>query len=675
MQAPAPPHRCVAVQDVPTSSLHIAADGPQDAQATLLASGGTWSSIPAPIPSAEAPPVVEEALRSSSQQLDPQHREAWETRFGADFSTVRLHVGESARRSLDAVRALAFSVGEDVVTGDLSLGTSGGSRVLGHELAHVVQQRAGGVPMVMRHPDDRQAGSPGSATGPPSPLGASEATRSRLEQIIRTGGPLPGGTRVIGAAIVEVEGYAGPRELRAVSSSQTDDLGHGAAVPHAQTPTDRTLSAARSIGGASVRREFPFSHINDAEIKLFEEISRHMPPNARGRISFLTMRSRLNGTVLEPIPACSSCTNATFQVAGTFRGVEVASYAAVHPTGSADLRPSSTAPGTGQAPPAPGRTQSRPGPPAPARTSPPQSGAGVRAEVGTPDMRGTTVSGPSPRGTAALQGAALALSGVNFVLNVINDDIQRERVQQALGQLEPDIRRRRQRNPELGILVIIHFRQVQGPPESAIQPGPEFRFIDTGTGRTRDEAFEDWRSTPAIREALPLNVREFKQEVWLPPSVTPSVRSIRAPWPRAALATFREGTAQLQDVEWGGVTGFDDEGSSPLDVPEGLRPRFLVLQVPRTLTFFNGSVPVKVDIPIRTVPAAAGGSIPVVDLDPWVPFANVRAACVFPADDATQDLFGTARATKDNLNQLGIYPNFSRARWVRPEHVRVLPKA
>ena len=208
-------------------------------------------------------------------------------------------------------------------------------------------------------------------------LEANEATRLRLEQIIRKGGPMPEGTRVIGAAIVEVEGYRGPRELRAISSKATDGLGHEAPTAHAQTPTTRTLSVARSIGGASIRREFPFSHINDAEIKLFEEITANLPANARGRISFLTMRSREGGNILEPIPACSSCTNAALQLAGNFRGVQVGSYAATRPVAVLDLG----------LPPAAGARLASPGGRAgtpPAQPAPPKAPAAPKAPPKAP---------------------------------------------------------------------------------------------------------------------------------------------------------------------------------------------------------------------------------------------------------------------------------------------------
>ncbi len=136
---------------------------------------------------------------------------------------------------------------------------------------------------------------------------------------------------MIGAVIVEVDGFTGAREIRAISGAETDSLGRGAAIFHASTPSQRMFSAARTIAGSGKRREFPFSHINDAEIKMFNYIASHMPEGATGKISFLTMRSRLGGQVIEPMPACSSCTAAFFELAGDFPGVAIGSYAAVYP--------------------------------------------------------------------------------------------------------------------------------------------------------------------------------------------------------------------------------------------------------------------------------------------------------------------------------------------------------
>src|SRR5262249_43583700 len=69
-----------------------------------------------------------------------------------DFSRVRVHTDGKAAESARAVNALAYTVGADIVFagGQYAPSTASGQRLLAHELAHVVQQSAGGAPTVQR---------------------------------------------------------------------------------------------------------------------------------------------------------------------------------------------------------------------------------------------------------------------------------------------------------------------------------------------------------------------------------------------------------------------------------------------------------------------------------------------------------------------------------------------
>lgn len=66
-----------------------------------------------------------------------------EAAFGADFSAVRVHVGPQASR----IGAVAFTTGNDLyfAPGQYQPDTISGQQLLGHELAHVIQQRQGRV--------------------------------------------------------------------------------------------------------------------------------------------------------------------------------------------------------------------------------------------------------------------------------------------------------------------------------------------------------------------------------------------------------------------------------------------------------------------------------------------------------------------------------------------------
>jgi hypothetical protein len=165
-----------------------------------------------------APPIVHEALRSSGQPLDSATRAYFEPRFGHDFGDVRVHADALAAQSADAVHALAFTLGQDIVfaAGRYRPETPGGRRLLAHELTHVVQQAgqtAGAQPQLdVGAPGDRfEQEAERVAEAIP---GAGHALGQRIEgmkgpsdidpeeealaQPLSGAGPLPGGLSSIG---------------------------------------------------------------------------------------------------------------------------------------------------------------------------------------------------------------------------------------------------------------------------------------------------------------------------------------------------------------------------------------------------------------------------------------------------------------------------------------------
>jgi hypothetical protein len=90
----------------------------------------------------KVPPSVHEILRSPGQRLDAATRAFFEPHFGHDFSRVRVHTDAKAAESAQAVNALAYTVGRDVVfgMGQYAPHTTSGRQLLAHELTHVVQQ-------------------------------------------------------------------------------------------------------------------------------------------------------------------------------------------------------------------------------------------------------------------------------------------------------------------------------------------------------------------------------------------------------------------------------------------------------------------------------------------------------------------------------------------------------
>jgi Domain of unknown function (DUF4157) len=91
-----------------------------------------------------APPIVHDVLRSPGQSLDDGTQTYFASRFGHDFSQVRVHADEKASESARAVSAHAYTVGRHVVFGNgrYAPQTDMGRALLSHELTHVVQQSA-----------------------------------------------------------------------------------------------------------------------------------------------------------------------------------------------------------------------------------------------------------------------------------------------------------------------------------------------------------------------------------------------------------------------------------------------------------------------------------------------------------------------------------------------------
>jgi hypothetical protein len=79
------------------------------------------------------------SLNSGGTPLDAQSRAFFEPRFGEDFSQVRLHTNTSAAHMAEALDAKAFTLGNNIAFGASS--TLADKNLLGHELAHVIQQR------------------------------------------------------------------------------------------------------------------------------------------------------------------------------------------------------------------------------------------------------------------------------------------------------------------------------------------------------------------------------------------------------------------------------------------------------------------------------------------------------------------------------------------------------
>ncbi len=105
---------------------------------------------------AEVTPEFESKLSSSKgsgQSLGDSTRNEMESKMGADFGGVKVHIGNEAHAMSESINAKAFTHGQDVYfkNDEFNPGTMQGKELLAHELTHTVQQGKGKVsPKIQR---------------------------------------------------------------------------------------------------------------------------------------------------------------------------------------------------------------------------------------------------------------------------------------------------------------------------------------------------------------------------------------------------------------------------------------------------------------------------------------------------------------------------------------------
>jgi predicted DNA-binding ArsR family transcriptional regulator len=169
-----------------------------------------------------APGVVHAALRGQGAPLDAAARSLFEPHFGIDFSRVRVHTGQVAAESAEAVQARAYTVGQNIVfgAGQYAPRTENGRRLLAHELAHTIQQRRAGDAVLRRDGKTEKAA---------SKLPPLEPIAQRIAQLAR--GPNQA------AAAPKVGQGAGP-VVSVVRDSQTGEIYVGLNMTDVQHGSD-----------------------------------------------------------------------------------------------------------------------------------------------------------------------------------------------------------------------------------------------------------------------------------------------------------------------------------------------------------------------------------------------------------------------------------------------------
>ncbi|HEU4561273.1 MAG TPA: DUF4157 domain-containing protein, partial [Longimicrobium sp.] len=179
---------------------------------------------------AVAPPVVHDVLRSPGTPLDGSVRAQMEPRFRHSFADVRVHADSRAAESARSVGAHAYAVGPHVVfgAGRYAPGSVDGSRLIAHELAHVVQQRGASASIQPKleigaadDPAEREADTAAARVVSGADARVAQAP-ALLRRVANPGPPPPGLTCTPGASSppVPVVDLVFPRGVSALDAGQ-----------------------------------------------------------------------------------------------------------------------------------------------------------------------------------------------------------------------------------------------------------------------------------------------------------------------------------------------------------------------------------------------------------------------------------------------------------------------
>jgi hypothetical protein len=93
------------------------------------------------------PSLVGEAAQTPGRPLDPEVYNVFASRFGYDFSRVRVHADERSAEANRSIGARAYTIGNHIVFGanNYAPDTEAGKRLICHELVHTLQQKGAAV--------------------------------------------------------------------------------------------------------------------------------------------------------------------------------------------------------------------------------------------------------------------------------------------------------------------------------------------------------------------------------------------------------------------------------------------------------------------------------------------------------------------------------------------------
>ncbi len=243
------------------------------------------------IPTGEGvPPIVQSVFsRGNGRPLDTDTRSFMESRFGEDFSKVRLHTDAQAAKSAQALNARAYTVGRHIAFGASQYApeTGKGQKLLVHELTHVVQQQHGGSPPALR-------------PNAPHELEADEVASAVVAGIPRVAVRKFSGTGI--ARTTEDQRAAVQNQLMQRLAAARVASGRGTTTTSVMvltTPSGEIVASGQGRHETGGIRTVGGPEPPHAEVAAYQDLMRNVNPQLQ--------RTQLELFVLTDAPACVQC--------------------------------------------------------------------------------------------------------------------------------------------------------------------------------------------------------------------------------------------------------------------------------------------------------------------------------------------------------------------------------
>jgi|APLak6261663543_1056040.scaffolds.fasta_scaffold00138_5 hypothetical protein len=237
---------------------------------------------------ATAPASVDRVLTNSGRPLEPALRQDMESRFGHDFSGVRLHTDNAATESARSLGARAYTLGNNVVfgAGEYQPDTLQGKRLLAHELTHTLQQ-GGARGSIQRSCGVEEIGTPAGCTSNPMEV----AERPRYLFSVNCDDFLTGNELDL------------RRDAEAIQNGEEVEL-HGLSSEEGAEEFNMNLSCARALKAKSVVEDVLGARVITATLRIYSHGSQ--PGDRAVNRSVALVRRAASGPEPEPPPVQAS---------------------------------------------------------------------------------------------------------------------------------------------------------------------------------------------------------------------------------------------------------------------------------------------------------------------------------------------------------------------------------